>query len=110
MSTHNEIKGDVTGTATQIGSLHVEQPRKHAPSIAFYYPNIHVRDDTWLKYAAMYWPKITRLVPDGYRTADSPTAVEFVRAGVLTQLPRVSSAGGHHNRPTISPGPSRCIP
>jgi len=103
VSTHNEINGDVTGTSMQVGHLHVERPRERAPSIAFYYPYIHVRDDTWLKYAAMYWPKITRLVPQGYSTADSPTAVEFVRAGVLAQLPRVSSAGGIHNRffPTV---------
>ncbi|SEQ45557.1 hypothetical protein SAMN05216188_10390 [Lentzea xinjiangensis] len=99
MSTHNEINGPVHGTALQVGSLHqhVEHPRGRTPAIAFYYPYIHVRDDTWLKYAAMYWPKITRLVPRGYETADSPTAREFVRAGVLARLPRVSALGGHYN-------------
>lgn len=100
MSTHNEINGPVHGTATQIGNLHqyVEHQHKHVPSIAFYYPNIHVRDDTWLKCAAMYWPTITRLVPKGYEPADSPTASEFVRAGVLTDLPRSRTLGGAHNR------------
>lgn len=42
--------------------------------IALYYPYIHVRDDTWLKYAALYWPKMGRLRPQGYRTTDSPVA------------------------------------
>lgn len=42
--------------------------------IALYYPYIHVRDDTWLKYAALYWPKMGRLRPHGYRTTDSPVA------------------------------------
>ncbi|WP_434440739.1 DUF6236 family protein [Lentzea sp. E54] len=98
MSTHNEIKGGVTGTATQIGNLHVEQPRRQARSIAFYYPNIHVRDDTWLKYAAMYWPTIARLVPHGYQTMDSPTAREFVRAEVLTEVPRPWMFTGRHDR------------
>ncbi|MFI7122686.1 DUF6236 family protein [Amycolatopsis sp. NPDC049868] len=43
-------------------------------SIALYYPYIHVRDDTWLKYAALYWPKLARLRPRDYPTFDSPVA------------------------------------
>jgi hypothetical protein len=89
VSTHNEINGDVHGTALQIGHLqlqHVEHLRKRASSIALYYPYIHIRDSTWLKYAALYWPVVTRLVPDTYRTADSPIAAEFVRAKVLSDL------------------------
>lgn len=42
--------------------------------IALYYPYIHVRDDAWLKAAALYWPKIARIVPDGYPVADSEIA------------------------------------
>ncbi|MFI7680946.1 DUF6236 family protein [Actinophytocola sp. NPDC049390] len=42
--------------------------------IALYYPYIHVRDDTWLKYASLYWPKMARLRPYRYRTFDSPVA------------------------------------
>lgn len=42
--------------------------------IALYYPNIHVRDDAWLKAAALYWPKIARLAPSGYPKHDSETA------------------------------------
>ncbi|MGW0089603.1 DUF6236 family protein [Streptomyces sp. NPDC003328] len=33
-----------------------------------YYPFFHVRDERWLKVAALYWPKIVRLVPEGYET------------------------------------------
>ncbi|MFE5566603.1 DUF6236 family protein [Amycolatopsis japonica] len=43
-------------------------------SIALYYPYIHVRDDTWLKYAALYWPKLARLRPRDYPTFDSSVA------------------------------------
>jgi hypothetical protein len=39
--------------------------------IALYYPYIHVRDGTWLKYAALYWPQLGRLRPPGYPTRDS---------------------------------------
>ncbi|QRP47438.1 DUF6236 family protein [Amycolatopsis sp. FDAARGOS 1241] len=39
--------------------------------IALYYPYIHVRDDRWLKYAALYWPKMARLRPAGYPALDS---------------------------------------
>ncbi|MGW4486457.1 DUF6236 family protein [Amycolatopsis sp. NPDC004368] len=42
--------------------------------IALYYPYIHVRDDRWLKYAALYWPKLGRLRPRGYPTDDSPVS------------------------------------
>ena len=39
-----------------------------------YYPYFHIRDDRWLKAAALYWPKIVRIVPDSYETQDSDTA------------------------------------
>lgn len=42
--------------------------------IALYYPYIHVQDDAWLKYAALYWPKMARLRPRGYPVVDSPVA------------------------------------
>ncbi|GDY32599.1 hypothetical protein GTS_42320 [Gandjariella thermophila] len=42
--------------------------------IAVYYPYIHVRDDTWLKYAALYWPRLGRLRPPGYPVSDSLVA------------------------------------
>lgn len=94
MTSHNEINGPVHGTALQIGDLqlyHVEQLRKRASSIALYYPYIHIRDDTWLKYAALYWPVVTRLVPEGYPTEDSPVAAGFVRAEVLSDLPTTAA-------------------
>jgi hypothetical protein len=42
--------------------------------LGLYYPYFQVRDDRWMKVAALYWPKIVRIVPDGYRTRDSATA------------------------------------
>jgi hypothetical protein len=40
-----------------------------------YYPYFHIRDERWLKVAALYWPKIIRVVPDGYPTTnDTETA------------------------------------
>ncbi|MFE1883061.1 DUF6236 family protein [Streptomyces diastatochromogenes] len=41
--------------------------------IGLYYPYIHFRDDAWLKTAALYWPKMARVVPAGYPLADSDT-------------------------------------
>ncbi|AWZ08826.1 MULTISPECIES: DUF6236 family protein [unclassified Streptomyces] len=38
-----------------------------------YYPYIHFRDESWLKAAALYWPSLGRVVPDGYPVMDSPT-------------------------------------
>lgn len=48
-----------------------------------YFPYIHVRDDNWLKTAALYWPTVRRLVPHRHQTRDSPTARVFAEAGVL---------------------------
>lgn len=39
-----------------------------------YYPYVHVRDERWLKVAALYWPKIVRIVPGDYHPRDSDTA------------------------------------
>jgi hypothetical protein len=48
-----------------------------------YFPFIHVRDDDWLKTAALYWPSVRRLVPRGYPKHDSPTAQTFFDAAIL---------------------------
>lgn len=42
--------------------------------MGLYYPYIHFRNEQWLKLAALYWPGISRVVPDGYRVQDSRTA------------------------------------
>ena len=47
-----------------------------------YYPYFHVRDERWLKVAALYWPKIVRIVPADYQTRDSDTGVHSRGAGV----------------------------
>ncbi|MGW2477898.1 DUF6236 family protein [Streptomyces sp. NPDC001665] len=42
--------------------------------IGLYYPFFHVRDDSWLKAAALYLPQIARVRPPGYPLRDSATA------------------------------------
>lgn len=42
-------------------------PEVHHQRHGLYYPFFHVRDEKWLKVAALYWPKIVRLVPEGYQ-------------------------------------------
>lgn len=44
------------------------------PDIALYYPYTHVRDDAWLKAAALYLPKLALLTPPGYPFRLSHTA------------------------------------
>ena len=41
--------------------------------VALYYPFVHFMDEGWLKLAALYWPRITRIVPPDYETSDSYT-------------------------------------
>ncbi|UED83106.1 DUF6236 family protein [Streptomyces profundus] len=43
--------------------------------IGLYYPYFHVRDDTWLKAAALYLPQVARVRPPRYPVQDSETAV-----------------------------------
>ncbi|MFJ4190583.1 DUF6236 family protein [Kitasatospora sp. NPDC089509] len=42
--------------------------------IGLYYPYFHVRDDQWLKLAALYLPQVARIRPQDYPVRDSPTA------------------------------------
>lgn len=51
----------------------VNQTRRYG----LYYPYFHVRDDRWLKVAALYWPRIIRLTPQDYATRDSETVKRF---------------------------------
>ncbi|GFG53707.1 hypothetical protein CQY20_26990 [Mycolicibacterium agri] len=50
---------------------------------ALYFPFVHIRNDEWLKAAALYWPSVRRLVPDGYAKRDTLTEQVFAEAGVL---------------------------
>lgn len=53
---------------------------------ALYFPYIHIRDDNWLKAAALYWPSVRRIVPQGYPKHDSRTAETFADEGVLRDV------------------------
>lgn len=48
--------------------------------IALYYPNMRVRDSTWLKAALLHWPKIARMVPSGEDRRLPVGTAEFFRA------------------------------
>jgi hypothetical protein len=44
----------------------------HMPLMGLYYPYIHFRDDeSWLKLAALYWPRMARAVAPDYPIDDS---------------------------------------
>src|SRR5262249_48157769 len=38
--------------------------------VGLYYPYVHFSNKTWLKAAALYWPKMARIVPEGYPVND----------------------------------------
>lgn len=78
-SVPNEISGEAALAAHAI-----ERDAQRMPTTpALYFPYIHVRDEDWLKSAALYWPSVRRLVPAGYPKRDSSTARTFAQAGVL---------------------------
>jgi hypothetical protein len=39
--------------------------------MAVYYPYIHIRDQRWLKVAALYWPRMVGIVGPDYPTRNS---------------------------------------
>jgi hypothetical protein len=52
-----------------------------------YYPYFHVRDERWIKVAALYWPRIVRIVPSQYRTWDSSTVRALAGDFIVSQPP-----------------------
>ncbi|MFD5084997.1 DUF6236 family protein [Kitasatospora sp. NPDC058406] len=61
--------------------------------IALYYPYVHIRDERWLKAAALYWPRMARVVPPGYPVADTDTArVLGDELGFLVSVPPDAAA------------------
>ncbi|MEW1843730.1 DUF6236 family protein [Nonomuraea angiospora] len=50
--------------------------------IGLYYPYIHFRNDTWLKAAALYWPKMARIVPVEYQVRDYSEVVRTLNDGL----------------------------
>ena len=70
------------------------------PDIALYYPYTHIRDEAWLKAAALYLPKLALLAPDRYPRRLSRTA-DVLRAelGFLVDV-RTLSAERQSSRPS----------
>ncbi|HZN75060.1 MAG TPA: hypothetical protein VFC00_25775 [Micromonosporaceae bacterium] len=60
-----------------------EEPEDVMQEPGLYFPFVHIRDDDWLKMAALYWPSVRRLVPVDYVKHDSVTAQTFFDAHVL---------------------------
>src|SRR5437763_2190619 len=55
--------------------------------LGLYYPFIQFRNDSWLKLAALYWDRIGRIVPPGYRLQDSETVLQLQgELGFVTNL------------------------
>src|SRR5919108_2142094 len=47
-------------------------------TVGLYYPFIHFRDEEWLKVAALYWPRMCRIVPPDYQTKDSDAVKRLI--------------------------------
>ncbi|WP_419587060.1 DUF6236 family protein [Streptomyces sp. Qhu-G9] len=56
-------------------------------------PFIHFRNERWLKTAALYWRELARVVPQGYRLADSRTCrVPCEELGFITPVDPAQTA------------------
>jgi len=54
--------------------------------IGLYYPLIHFKDDAWIKLTALYWDKMGRIVPRGYRPSDSDTVKQLDDDGFVENV------------------------
>ncbi|WP_156325471.1 DUF6236 family protein [Nonomuraea sp. SBT364] len=52
-----------------------------------YYPYFHIDNERWLKVAALYWPKLIRVIPDGYPMRDSDAVQALSDDFILRQSP-----------------------
>jgi hypothetical protein len=50
------------------------------PRFGLYYPYINFRDEGWAKVAALYWPKMARIVPSGYPVRNLPAIQALIDA------------------------------
>ncbi|MFF0384825.1 DUF6236 family protein [Streptomyces sp. NPDC004286] len=50
-------------------------------TIGLYYPYVHFRDLAWIKAAALYMPRVARVVPRGFHVSD-PAEVRTLREGL----------------------------
>ena len=48
-----------------------------AGKIGLYYPFIEIREESWIKVAALYWPAMARICPKDYSATDSDTIREL---------------------------------
>jgi hypothetical protein len=53
------------------GKFEMTEPAYVMPHMGLYYPYIHFRSGPWLKLAALYWPRMARVVSPGYPTRNS---------------------------------------
>lgn len=51
------------------------------PSIGLYYPYIHFRDENWVRFAALYWDELHRIVPADDTPEDSLLIQELRQTG-----------------------------
>jgi hypothetical protein len=57
--------------------------------LAIYYPYIHFRDPRWLKAAALYWPRMVRIVHPDYPTRNSRWVLSRTAAAATPHRPSV---------------------
>lgn len=65
---------------------------------ALYYPHIHLYNKNWLKYALLYWDKISRIVPASVQPSDSE---EIIRINAETGFIEDYSPSGSVVRDTF---------
>jgi hypothetical protein len=53
---------------------------------ALYYPYIEIRDDRWIKLAALYYDGLSRIVPHGVQPEDSETVRRSMKNRIFFEI------------------------
>lgn len=66
--------------------------------IGLYYPYIHFRDEKWMKVAALYWPRMARVVPHNFPVVDHEAAT-----ALRTELDFLVDVDPHEAAEAVAP-------
>jgi hypothetical protein len=47
-------------------------------NIGLYYPSVGFMNDAWIKFVALYWDRLGRIVPQGHIVDDSATVKQLI--------------------------------
>lgn len=61
-----------------VGVVDAQARRAAMQQFGIYYPYVHFVNESWVKTAALYWPRMARMIPPNFVSADSSTVRQLI--------------------------------